>query len=95
MAGGNTSSRKQPYRMKKFSQNANDNRALRSAELSDLALGYSPDMEFGYGTDGAIAKSVPGDVEKNTWKGGWPGPGITRSRDPGKAKGDDTPGGGW
>lgn len=99
MPGGNTSSRKRPYRMTKRSIMQGSDYAMRSGELIDMAdEAYKPDMEFGFNTDmGSVPNNGSDSGQGNNgWEQGkWPGKGVVASRDPGKAKGDATPGGGW
>lgn len=98
MPGGNTSSRKRPYRMTKRSAMQGSDYAIQAGELYDMAdEAYKPDMEFGFNTElGGVAKNGSDSGQGNDgWTENWPGKGVVRSRDPGKAKGDATPGGGW
>lgn len=98
MPGGNTSSRKKPYRMTKDAAQSYDNHALAGGRFYGQTMTGNTedyiDTEVGIPLDGP-ANMTPGNVDGNAgFNGVDAGPGITADRKP-KSGGDPTPGGGW
>lgn len=99
MPGGNTSSRKKPYRMTKDAAQSYDNHALAGGRFYGQTMTGNTedyiDTEVGIPLGGP-ANATPSNVDGN---GGFDdvnaGPGVVLDLNPKKAKGDATPGGGW
>lgn len=99
MPGGNTSSRKKPYRTTKDSAGSYDNHALAGGKFYGSTMTKNPseyiDEQYGLPFGGG-GNATPANVDGNeSFKGVNAGPGIVLDRSPKKAKGDATPGGGW
>lgn len=98
MAGGNTSSRKKPYRTTKDSAASYDNHALAGGKFySPTMTGDSDYIDEQTGLPFAgPGNATPANVDGNdSFKSVDAGPGVVVDRAPKKAKGDATPGGGW
>jgi hypothetical protein len=99
MPGGNTSSRKKPYRTLKDSAAAYDNHALAGGRFFGETMSGNQeayiDQEVGLPYEGPT-NATPGNVDGNAgFNGVNAGPGVVVDRSPKRSGNDPTPGGGW